>query len=47
MLLTCFCFVIAFFLAPQNMATIGATFASMRPGLTEKQRINWLLATGA
>jgi hypothetical protein len=30
-----------------NMATIGASFASMRPGMTEKQRINWLLLTGA
>ena len=29
-----------------NMATIGATFASMRPGLTEKQRLAWLGATG-
>lgn len=29
-----------------NMATIGASFASMRAGLTERQRINWLLVTG-
>lgn len=34
------------FLYTFNMATIGATFASMRPGLTEKQRLGWLAATG-
>lgn len=34
------------FLYTFNIATIGASFASQRPGLTERARLGWCLATG-